>query len=1338
MVDSKAQDGEIRGTGAVGIFLMATVVIILAAWQAFSHFADDMHQENGASLTAINDLKRTLVESHIQERLGDVTLFANRTSTVRLLDPATPAAAREDARRQVMADIGQLMRAYGYYRVFVLDQNLHPVLPGESTELPAPPKLLLSRLMNSGQAELVDLYTDTDNEISFGVTHPILGGADNKKVLGAVFLQVDVRRQLLPFLMHWPTRSRTGESFIVRFNDGKALQLGGNPKLNTSIVQERVAPNDPRRIGTRLQKGETGLMLEAIDRRNQSVIAATARIKGTPWFIVTKMDHEEDEESLKDFGWMIVGLASLILTLAGAMTLMGLKISRQRHAARQIQLTRQYTAAVETAIDGFIRVDSEGRILEANQVVTEMTGYSREELLGMGLEQLDATLTASEVRSALQDMKTGRPVRFNARWKRRDGSIIDLDTNVIYLPEQALFYTYLRDTTESLQMMRKLQRLNAFYVILSRLTESLLGLRDPQDILRTVCIEAAREGRYPLVWVGTLEEASGSIRVDFAEGSHKEAARDLNLSTLASHPGGNGPAGRAWRAQHVVVSNDFLADEKISSGHALASQHGLRSVAVVPILLAGKTVAVLSFNSGEVGHFDDAIQLLMQETARHIALAWEAGAAARQRDEERHQREVVESRYQRIFNSSPVPKQIHSITDARLLAINRAHQQTFGYALEDIATGDDWFAKAYPDERTREDIRSRWLADMQRARETGAIISSPEIQLRCKDGTLRIVRGAMTVADQDAIITWTDLTEIRAREAALRQSEERFLATFQQAAVGIALVDTQGQWLQVNDRLCHILGYEREALLNVPFRSMTHPEDIDTDLKAMKRLLDGSLNNYLREKRYIRKDGTLVWANLSVSLVRRVDGQPDYFISVVEDISARKEADELVGKLSLAVRQSPNTVVITDLDANIEYVNEAFERHTGYTAAEVKGKNPRVLKSGKTPAAIYDEMWASLTAGQPWKGELINKRKDGSEFTEHANIVPLRNTGGVVTHYVAVKEDVTERRKAELALRESEQRFRGMVEETITGFYVVRADRLVYVNPRFAQMVGWEAEELIGRDPLDYLDEESRQRAMASRDRIAAGERTVSYDLNVRRKDGSTVVLGIHGVVGNWDGRRALIAMVEDITERRRTEQRIQETLTRLQASMKGTLEAVARMVDLRDPYTAGHEKRVGLIAADIARELGWDEARARSLELIGLVHDIGKIAVPAELLSKPTRLTRTEYEMIKMHAQAGYDILQDVPFEQPVAEIIRQHHERMDGSGYPQGLKGEQILPEARVLAVADVLESMASHRPYRPALGLPAALEELEHNRATLYDADVVDAVLRLVREKGYSLPA
>jgi HD-GYP domain-containing protein (c-di-GMP phosphodiesterase class II)/PAS domain-containing protein len=201
-----------------------------------------------------------------------------------------------------------------------------------------------------------------------------------------------------------------------------------------------------------------------------------------------------------------------------------------------------------------------------------------------------------------------------------------------------------------------------------------------------------------------------------------------------------------------------------------------------------------------------------------------------------------------------------------------------------------------------------------------------------------------------------------------------------------------------------------------------------------------------------------------------------------------------------------------------------------------------------------------------------------------------------------------------------------------------------------------------------------------------------------------------------------------------RLDQNLHATLGHLRSSMNSTVEAIASMVELRDPYTAGHERRVSQLACTIGQEMGLPERQVEGLRVIGYLHDIGKIAVPAEILSKPTRLSDIEFAMIKAHPQSGYDILKNLEFPWPVAQAVLQHHERLDGSGYPQGLTAEEIILEARIVMVADVVEAMASHRPYRSAIGFEAALAEIKANRGRLYDEKVVDTCLSLFTEKGF----
>jgi len=209
----------------------------------------------------------------------------------------------------------------------------------------------------------------------------------------------------------------------------------------------------------------------------------------------------------------------------------------------------------------------------------------------------------------------------------------------------------------------------------------------------------------------------------------------------------------------------------------------------------------------------------------------------------------------------------------------------------------------------------------------------------------------------------------------------------------------------------------------------------------------------------------------------------------------------------------------------------------------------------------------------------------------------------------------------------------------------------------------------------------------------------------------------------------------EEIATRTRTEQKLQKGVARMKKNLEKTIDAIAAVTEIRDPFTAGHQKRVTTLACAIAEEMALPDEQREWLRLAAIVHDIGKINIPTEILVKPTRLSEPEFNIIEAHPQIGHDILQGIEFSQPVAKIVLQHHELMDGTGYPQGLSGEEIVLEARILAVADVIEAMASHRPYRPAQGIGMALEEILHNKGELYDSDVVDACLRVFYEKDFA---
>lgn len=297
-------------------------------------------------------------------------------------------------------------------------------------------------------------------------------------------------------------------------------------------------------------------------------------------------------------------------------------------------------------------------------------------------------------------------------------------------------------------------------------------------------------------------------------------------------------------------------------------------------------------------------------------------------------------------------------------------------------------------------------------------------------------------------------------------------------------------------------------------------------------------------------------------------------------------------------------------------------------------------------------------------------------------------------------------------------------------------DGIIIIAPD-GEIVSWNpaAQEMFGYGADAVLQATIGQLAMKI---ISGSLRNGRWngELSFRRRDGSEGVCET-SMIPMRDGQGGLIAVLtvlRDITEYKRSSQMLQNSYDQLRETLIALVNTLASTIEMRDPYTADHQRRVTILACAIAEELGLTEDQFDGLRMACLIHDLGKITVPAEILSKPGRINDVEFSLIRYHPQICHDILKGIDLPWPVAKIILQHHERLDGSGYPHGLKGDEIMKEARILAVADVVEAMASHRPYRPALGFKAAITEITNGKGVRYDPEVVDICIRLLVEGGF----
>jgi PAS domain S-box-containing protein len=324
-------------------------------------------------------------------------------------------------------------------------------------------------------------------------------------------------------------------------------------------------------------------------------------------------------------------------------------------------------------------------------------------------------------------------------------------------------------------------------------------------------------------------------------------------------------------------------------------------------------------------------------------------------------------------------------------------------------------------------------------------------------------------------------------------------------------------------------------------------------------------------------------------------------------------------------------------------------------------------------------------------------------------------------------------------VRENQSDYREVLEAIEDGYWEVDlGGKITFCTNTFARILGYTQKELVGMNYLNFMDNFAAKevfRVFNSVFHSGKPSKTGAYELI--RKDGQRIVCDVSvTLILDDEGKpRGFRGILRDITEHRHT-QELQERFNLMRRMLGQTIHALSIAFELRDPFTAGHHRRVSDLSRSIATQLKLSRDAIDGIRISGSIHDIGKISIPSEILNKPGKLSNIEFMMVKTHPEIGYNILKNIDFPWPVAQTVHQHHERIDGSGYPQGLTGNEIIMEARIMAVADVVEAMASHRPYRRAIGITEALNEVETNKGILYDRDVADACLDLFRARGYKL--
>jgi len=779
----------------------------------------------------------------------------------------------------------------------------------------------------------------------------------------------------------------------------------------------------------------------------------------------------------------------------------------------------------------------------------------------------------------------------------------------------------------------------------------------------------------------------------------------------------------------------------------LTSESFERAIADVAAVLGGQRIAstVYEFIAGDgaILYGEVSGSPLMREgeitgivsVARDITAHVVAERALRENEE----------KYRFLFDHCP--DAVYALdAEGGFLSVNDSSCRITGYSREELMRMK-FDPLIVPDEKQR--IRSHFLK---------ALHGEPqnyETTILRKDGgqvILQVTNTPVTVAG-DIVGVYAiaeDITDRVLAEKVIRESEAEFQDLFNEAPVGYFEYDTQGRISRANHTFLEMLGYQPEEVVGQFACRFIEDE------KARQQITDklaGTLAPFRGvERLYRRKDGALLPVLVQDRLFHDEQGRIMGIRCAVQDITereqARKALEEREKKFRFLTEKMTDMVWTQDMNLRTLYVSPSIEAMLGFTPEERMGQDVLKQLTPESMSFVLDLMAKELALEQQGQAdperkitlELEYYHKDGSTRWLENIISGIRDDRGALIGVHGVSRDITQRKKVEESLENEHRLLQSLIDNIPDRIYVKDLEsRYILCNKAMLRRMGkTRMDEVVGKTKFDFLPREFAQRSYEEEQEILrSGKPMINIEKPMAAEDGKVTRWSLSTKVPLLDREGNQIGIVgvgREITDLKRTEKQLHDTLENLRKAFSASIQLLISAVETRDPYTAGHQVRSTDLARAIATEMGLPQDKIEGLSMAGAIHDVGKLSIPAELLSKPTKLTNIEFSLIKEHAQAGYKMLKHVESPWPLAQIVYQHHERMDGSGYPRQLKGDEILMEARILTVADVVEAMASYRPYRPGLGMDAALNEIEKNKGTLYDAEAVDACLRLFREKGF----
>lgn len=782
-------------------------------------------------------IKKEQLESFIRERFGDSEILSLRRAIWQSLEAKSNRIISSELRKQLDNTLLETKSAYGYRRIVVLDTSLRPRNEDSKGELAPIVRTTLKSIFITGKPQLVDIYLSNDGQAMFGVAHPVFSkGNPNLGIIGAVYLEMTVEESLYPIISKWANQGPTAEAILARRENNDVVYL--TPLLkepDAGALRVRRSLQNTELSAAMVLNSNQQIPLSGEDYHGAHVLGASIPIKFSNWYLIVKADQMEALKPIRLFGLALLSVMSLLLTflLIGARLIW--RIQKLSYADAEKQLSSRYRAATQASMDAYVAFDNAGKIIDVNDAMVKLTGFSRDELLSRSIRDINSALSTDEIAQEINKIRLNRGSRLKSKWRGKNGALLDVDISSVYLPDSGFetFHSYVRDIGPEIQARHRIEHLNNLYLFLSHANAAIFNAHNADQIFQAVSEGALRDGKFILSWVGILDEEAALVNPMFAYGDAAEYVKKITITIDPSLSTSRGPTRRCMVENKAIYTNDFQNDEMTFPWHDIGERFNINSSVAIPINVDGKAIAALTFYSSEKEYFDHEFLGVLEEVARNVSLALKAISAKQQSEMAEIAQAVSEIRFQQIFEASPIPMQIFSRAARKITAINRAYQNAFGYQLSDIEDEETWFEKAYPDLQLKEQMKYLWEFDLQRIEgiEPRDAVISREIALRCNNGDERIVRGYMSAAGDNIIVQWQDLTEKIHNEAKISKYVKRLEETMEGTLRAVAkMVDIRDPYTAGHEMCVGVIaadiaremGWSEEQCNNLRLIGLVH------------------------------------------------------------------------------------------------------------------------------------------------------------------------------------------------------------------------------------------------------------------------------------------------------------------------------------------------------------------------------------------------------------------------------------------------------------------------------------------------------------------------------------